>query len=146
MIFPSWVSIYKSTERAYQYVFALRIYTSRFTDTQKQHNRTFKKWAFPLLGCDLPLDALLFQEMATILSEKDVKLDSKHRVTVRKPLAEHYRMKQYDDGTVLLEPMQLVSKKTLEEMEIAVSKVKQGIEGNPVDMHQVTAILKDSDV
>ncbi len=84
--------------------------------------------------------------MATILSEKDVKLDSKHRVTVRKPVAEHYRMKQYDDGRIVLEPMELVSKKTLEEMQKAVAQVKQGIEGAPVDMSQVAALLDEENV
>lgn len=84
--------------------------------------------------------------MATILSEKDIRLDSKHRVTVRKPLAEHYRMKQYDDGRVLLEPMELVSRKTLEEMEKAVALVKKGVEGTAVNMDQVEALLEESDV
>jgi len=84
--------------------------------------------------------------MATILSEKDVKLDSKHRVTVRKPLAEYYHMTQYDDGRVVLEPMKLVSKKTLQEMEKAITLVKHGIEENPVNMDEVEALLEESDV
>lgn len=78
--------------------------------------------------------------MATKLSERNVKLDSKHRVTVRKPVAEHYRMEQYDDGRVVLFPMELVSKNALEEMEKAVELVKQGVVGTPVDMSQVESL------
>ena len=84
--------------------------------------------------------------MAALLSETDIKLDSKHRVTVRKPVAEHYSMKQYDDGRVVLEPMELISRKTLNQMEAAISRVKEGIEGEPVDMKQVLALLDEEDV
>lgn len=84
--------------------------------------------------------------MATILTEADVRLDSKHRVTVRRPLSDHYRMKMYDDGTVVLEPMELVSKKTLAEIEKAISLVKEGVPGDPVDMKQVQALLDEDDV
>ena len=84
--------------------------------------------------------------MATILSERNIKLDSKHRVTVRKPVTEHYRMEQYDDGRIVLSPMELVSLKTFEDMKKAVEKVKNGVQGKPVDMNQVQSLLSDSDV
>jgi hypothetical protein len=82
-------------------------------------------------------------EMATILTERTIKLDSKHRVTVRKPMAEHYRMEQYDDGRVVLSPMELISTETLKSMKKAVALVKEGVAGAPVDMSQVQAILEE---
>ena len=84
-----------------------------------------------------------FPEMATILTERTIKLDSKHRVTVRKPMAEHYRMEQYDDGRVVLSPMELISTETLKSMKKAVALVKEGVAGAPVDMSQVQAILEE---
>jgi hypothetical protein len=84
--------------------------------------------------------------MAQILSESDVKLDAKHRVTVRKPVAEHYRMKQYEDGTIILEPMELVSRGTLAQMEKAIELVKEGVVGEPVDMSQVQSLISEDDV
>jgi len=84
--------------------------------------------------------------MAEILSESDVKLDAKHRVTVRKPVAEHYRMKQYENGTVVLEPMELVSKDTLAQMEKAIALVKDGVAGEAVDMGQVQELIAGDDV
>jgi hypothetical protein len=82
-------------------------------------------------------------EMATIITERTIKLDSKHRVTVRKPMAEHYRMEQYDDGRVVLSPMELISTETLKSMKKAVALVKEGVAGAPVDMSQVQAILEE---
>lgn len=73
-----------------------------------------------------------------------MKLDSEHRVTVRKPVAEHYRMEQYDDGRVVLFPMELVSKSALEEMGKAVELVKQGVVGKPVEMDQLMPFLEES--
>ena len=84
--------------------------------------------------------------MSTVVSEADVKLDAKHRVTVRKPPSVHYRMRSYEDGTIVLEPMNLVSKKTLAEMEQAISQVKKGTPGTPVDMKQVQALITEDDV
>jgi hypothetical protein len=84
-------------------------------------------------------------EMATIIKERTIKLDSKHRVTVRKPMADHYRMEQYDDGRVVLRPMELISTETLKSMKKAVALVKEGVAGAPVDMSQVQAILEESE-
>ena len=84
-------------------------------------------------------------EMATLLTERTIKLDSKHRVTVRKPMADHYRMEQYDDGRVVLRPMELISTETLKSMKKAVALVKEGVAGASVDMNQVQAILEESE-
>ena len=85
----------------------------------------------------------IFLEMANVLSERNVKLDSKHRITVRKPVADHYRMEQYDDGRVVLYPMELVSLDTIKGMRKAVTLVKKGVAGKPVDMSQVHALLDE---
>lgn len=82
--------------------------------------------------------------MSEVILAKDIKLDSKHRVTVKQPMADHYRMKYYDDGSIMMEPMELISKKTIEEMQKAVELVKSGVAGEAVDMSQVASILEET--
>ena len=99
-------------------------------------------WEFPLFlarNTTFSYD----ENMSEVLMAKDIKLDSKHRVTVSKPIADHYRMKYYDDGHIVLEPMELISKKVVDEMREAVDLVKKGAVGSPVDMPQVASILDE---
>lgn len=41
--------------------------------------------------------------------EYDAKLDARNRLTIRDAAYEHYRVRQLDDGTVVLQPRVLVS-------------------------------------
>jgi hypothetical protein len=41
--------------------------------------------------------------------EYDAKLDSRNRLTIRDAGYEHYRVREFEDGTVILEPRVLVA-------------------------------------
>ena len=41
--------------------------------------------------------------------EYDAKLDSRNRITIRDAEYEHYHVREFEDGTVVLEPRVLVS-------------------------------------
>jgi len=82
--------------------------------------------------------------MSAVVFSKDVRLDSKHRVTVKSPVADHYRMNYHEDGSIIMEPMELVSKQAVMEMKKAVDIVKQGGSGEVVDMSLVADILGDA--
>ncbi|CAN5230689.1 hypothetical protein BH24GEM2_BH24GEM2_18570 [soil metagenome] len=63
--------------------------------------------------------------------EKEVRLDSSNRVTLPRPRHTFYAMKQYANGTIVLEPRVLVhpedvSRRTLQEMDVAMRNLKNG--------------------
>ena len=75
--------------------------------------------------------------MKTILKSYDAKLDSKNRLTIRKPQYEFYHAVEYEDGTIVLEPRKLidpliVSKKTLDMIDESMKNVKSGDVFGPV--------------
>lgn len=75
--------------------------------------------------------------MEAVLKSYDAKLDSKKRITIRNPKYEYYRVVEQENGTVVLQPRQLVdpftiSSKTLEEMDKSVENVKKGVVYGPV--------------
>jgi len=43
----------------------------------------------------------------------DAKLDSRNRITIRDAAYEHYHVREFEDGTVVLEPRVLVSPNAL---------------------------------
>lgn len=47
--------------------------------------------------------------MATLLKEYDAKVDSKKRLSLRDAAFDYYHVSSYDDGTLKLSPMLLVS-------------------------------------
>ena len=47
-------------------------------------------------------------EMGTV-REYDAKLDSRNRLTIREAAYEHYRVREFEDGRVVLEPRVLVA-------------------------------------
>lgn len=75
--------------------------------------------------------------MEAVLKTYDAKLDSKKRITIRNPKYEYYHVVEYENGSVLLEPRELVdpltiSKKTLESMDKSMENVKKGKVYGPV--------------
>lgn len=74
-----------------------------------------------------------------VVAERDVKLDAKKRVTLSGAEYEHYRMIQYDDGRIVLEPRVLVhpeeiSARTLDAMDIAMRNLERGLVSEPVQL------------
>ena len=49
----------------------------------------------------------------TLQRQYDAKLDSRNRITIRDAAYEHYHVREFDDGTVVLEPRVLVSPNAL---------------------------------
>lgn len=79
--------------------------------------------------------------MTELIREYDAKIDSKKRVTLRDSLYEYFHIKQYKDGTLLLEPRVLVepssvSKKTLKMMDDSIKNYKKGKVSKTIDLSE----------
>ena len=77
--------------------------------------------------------------METVARTYDAKLDAKKRITLRSARFEHYHVKEYQDGSILLEPRELsvpfgVSENTLAMMDMSIKNLKNGIVSEPVDL------------
>ena len=69
----------------------------------------------------------------------DAKVDSKKRITLRNARFEYYNVKEFQDGSILLEPRELavpfgVSEKTLAMMDAAMRNIERGKVSDPVDL------------
>lgn len=76
---------------------------------------------------------------ASITVDYTTHLDSKHRLTLRKPKHTYYHVKEYTNGCILLEPRELVapkeiSKKTLAVMDESIRNYKIGKVSKPIDL------------
>ena len=77
--------------------------------------------------------------MENILREYDAKIDNKKRLTIRLSLFDHYHIKEYDNGCILLEPRELVepfciSDNTLHIFDSSVSNLKKEEFLNPMNI------------
>lgn len=77
--------------------------------------------------------------MTELIREYNAKIDSKKRVTLRDTLYEYFHIKQYTDGTLILEPRVLVepnaiSKKTLKMMDKSIENYKKGKVSKAIDL------------
>lgn len=73
------------------------------------------------------------------IKEYDARIDTKKRVTIRGAKYDNYRVLEYSDGTIVLEPRVLVapfevSRNTLEMMDSAITNIKKGKASSPVDL------------
>lgn len=73
------------------------------------------------------------------VKEYDARMDVKKRVTLRGGRFEHYHVKEYDDGRIMLEPRELVapfelSKKTLSMMDASMENLRKGEASKPIDL------------
>ncbi|MBN1649330.1 MAG: hypothetical protein JW874_14935 [Spirochaetales bacterium] len=78
----------------------------------------------------------------SVVKEYDIKLDNKHRVTIRDAEYEYYSVKQYSDGHIELQPRVLVdpkeiSVKTLKMMDRSVENLKKGKVSKPIDLASI---------
>ena len=72
------------------------------------------------------------------VSEYDAKIDTKKRLTLRGAKYDHYRVKEFKDGHIVLEPQVLVkpfevSGRTLRMMDSSMANLKKGVVGPAVD-------------
>ncbi|MBR6095339.1 MAG: hypothetical protein IKP82_00110 [Oscillospiraceae bacterium] len=77
--------------------------------------------------------------MEALTRTYDAKVDAKHRITLRSARFEYYNVKEFQDGSILLEPRELaapfrVSAATLAMMDSAIEGLKQGDVSDPVDL------------
>lgn len=80
--------------------------------------------------------------MAPVVREYDAKLDSKKRITIRGARTEFYHVTEKEDGTIELSPRELVhpdeiSEKTLQMIDKAVQKFKEGEVSEPIDLEEL---------
>lgn len=80
---------------------------------------------------------------AQLQREYDASLDSKHRFTLRgRPPFNHFHVKQFTDGRLLLEPRVLatpdqLSKKTLRMLDSSMQNFSKGIVGESLDLDEL---------
>lgn len=77
--------------------------------------------------------------MTELINEYDAKIDTKRRITLRDIAFEYFHIKQYKDGTMVLEPRVLVepdalSKKTLKMMDKSINNYKKGKVSKAIDL------------
>ncbi len=77
--------------------------------------------------------------MPATVKEYDARIDIKKRLTIRGAQYENYRVYEYEDGKILLEPRVLVnpfevSKNTLGMMDSAMVNLKKGKISKPIDL------------
>ena len=75
----------------------------------------------------------------TAVKDYTVHIDSKKRVTLRGALYQYYNVKEYDNGCIMLEPRELtvpesISKRTLVDMDRAISNFKMGNVSEAIDL------------
>lgn len=103
---------------------------------------------WPLLDEDLSTEGLLRgipavrqrkKTQQNPVSEYDVKIDVKKRLTLRGSTYTHYHVREYGDGRIVLEPHELVkpftvSRRTLKMMDSSMENLKKGRVGEPIDL------------
>ena len=77
--------------------------------------------------------------MGTAILQYDAKTDSKKRITLRNAAYEYYHAIKYDDGSILLEPRELVapflvSERTLRMMDQSMENLNEGKASAPIDL------------
>jgi len=68
-----------------------------------------------------------------------VHIDSKKRITLRGAMYQYYNVKEYQNGCIILEPRELsvpdsISRRTLNDMDKAVSNFNKGEVSSEVDL------------
>lgn len=79
--------------------------------------------------------------MTQLVKEYDAKIDSKRRITIRDSAFKYFHIKQYKDGSMLLEPRVLVepnsiSGKTLKTMDKSIENLKKGKASKKIDLSE----------
>ena len=77
--------------------------------------------------------------MTTILKEYDAKVDSKKRITLRDAKYEYYHIEEFNDGSIILKPRELVSpsqisEKSLTMIDKSMENLRQGRVSEAVDL------------
>jgi len=78
------------------------------------------------------------EEAVKTANDYTTHLDSKKRITLRGAKYQYYKVNEYGNGCILLEPQELtpvrISEKTLKDMDKAIANFKTGEISEPVDL------------
>ena len=79
--------------------------------------------------------------MQTTVREYDAKLDAKKRVTLRSVIFEYYHVTEYNDGRIVMEPIELtapfqISSNSLSMMDSSVQNMKAGKVSDAIDLSE----------
>ena len=71
--------------------------------------------------------------------EYDARIDVKKRLTLRGAAFDYYHVQEFDNGTIVLAPRELVaphevSKRTLATMDASIANLKKGKASKPIDL------------
>jgi len=74
-----------------------------------------------------------------VVKDYDVHIDNKKRVTLRGAKYQYYNVREYENGCIMLEPRELttpemISEKTLRDMDQAVHNFRLGKVSEPIDL------------
>ena len=74
-----------------------------------------------------------------VVKDYDVHIDNKKRVTLRGAKYQYYNVREYENGCIMLEPRELttpemISEKTLRDMDQAVHNLRLGKVSEPIDL------------
>ena len=77
--------------------------------------------------------------MEPVTRTYDAKVDAKRRIALRNARFRYYNVREYEDGSILLEPRELavpfgVSANTLAMMDSAIEGMRQGDVSAPIDL------------
>ena len=89
-----------------------------------------------------PTAPIMYREvfgMEPVTRTYDAKVDAKRRITLRNARFQYYNVREYEDGSILLEPRELaapfgVSANTLAMMDSAIEGMRQGDVSAPIDL------------
>lgn len=74
-----------------------------------------------------------------VVKDYDVHIDNKKRVTLRGAKYQYYNVREYENGCIMLEPRELttpemISEKTLRDMDQVVHNFRLGNVSEPIDL------------
>lgn len=74
-----------------------------------------------------------------VVKDYDVHIDNKKRVTLRGAKYQYYNVREYENGCIMLEPRELttpemISEKTLRDMDQVVHNFRLGKVSEPIDL------------
>lgn len=79
--------------------------------------------------------------MSETIKEYDARIDSKKRLTLRESPFEYYHVEHHSDGSILLQPRELVepfslSRQSLRAVDESMAGLKNGDASEPIDLSE----------
>lgn len=81
--------------------------------------------------------------MGEVIDQYGVKCDNRNRITLRDPRCEYYHATEYADGRVLLEPRELISRRTWNNIDDGIRNLERGQVGDEFDFNELQDLLNE---